>query len=173
MISFKEKFSYGLGDASANIFMGMTMMFLTIYYTDVFRLNPVTMGTLFLITRVMDAISDPLIGMFADKTKHRYGRYRPWLLWFAIPYGLSCAAVFFSPELPDSTEDAVRLRHLHLPGSDLLAGRGALRVVAGRHLERPRRADIDQLHPLRPGEILVPHLRTCSCQAFSRSSRTR
>ncbi len=102
MITFKEKFSYGLGDASANIFMGMTMMFLTIYYTDVFRLNPVTMGTLFLTARVMDAIADPLIGMLADKTTHRFGRYRPWLLWFAIPYGLSCAAVFFSPELPDS-----------------------------------------------------------------------
>lgn len=102
MIRLKEKFSYGLGDASANIFMGMTMMFLTIYYTDVFKLNPVTMGTLFLVTRVMDAISDPLIGMFSDKTKSRHGRYRPWLLWFAIPYGLSCAAVFFSPDLPES-----------------------------------------------------------------------
>jgi glycoside/pentoside/hexuronide:cation symporter, GPH family len=102
MIKFKEKFSYGLGDASANIFMGMTMMFLTIFYTDVFRLNPVTMGTLFLLTRFMDAIADPLIGMFADKTKSKHGRYRPWLLWFAIPYGLSCAAVFFSPELPES-----------------------------------------------------------------------
>jgi len=102
MIRFKEKFSYGLGDASANIFMGMTMMFLTIFYTDVFKLDPVTMGTLFLITRALDAISDPLIGMLADKTKSRHGRYRPWLLWFAIPYGLSCAAVFFSPELPES-----------------------------------------------------------------------
>jgi glycoside/pentoside/hexuronide:cation symporter, GPH family len=101
MVRFKEKFSYGLGDASANIFMGMTMMFLTIYYTDVFRLDPVTMGTLFLITRVIDAVSDPLIGMFADKTKSRHGRYRPWMLWFAIPYGLSCAAVFFTPELSD------------------------------------------------------------------------
>lgn len=101
MISFKEKFSYGLGDASANIFMGMTMMFLTIYYTDVFHLNPATMGTLFLLTRILDAISDPLIGMLADKTNHRFGRYRPWLLWFAIPYGLSCAAVFFTPQLSE------------------------------------------------------------------------
>jgi glycoside/pentoside/hexuronide:cation symporter, GPH family len=102
MISFKEKFSYGLGDASANIFMGMTMMFLTIFYTDVFRLDPVTMGTLFLVTRIIDAVSDPLIGMIADKTKHKYGRYRPWMLWFAIPYGVSCAAVFFGPEFSDS-----------------------------------------------------------------------
>lgn len=101
-ISFREKFCYGLGDTSANIFMGMTMMFLSIYYTDVFKLSPAAMGTLFLITRLIDAISDPLIGSFSDRTRSRHGRYRPWLLWFAIPYGLSCAAVFFSPELGET-----------------------------------------------------------------------
>jgi len=79
--------------------MGMTMMFLTIYYTDVFKLAPAAMGTLFLLTRFIDAISDPLIGSMSDRTQSKLGRYRPWLLWFAIPYGLSCAAVFFSPDL--------------------------------------------------------------------------
>lgn len=98
-IRFREKFCYGLGDTSANIFMGMTMMFLSIYYTDVFKLNPAAMGTLFLITRLIDAISDPVIGSLSDRTRSRLGRYRPWLLWFALPYGLSCAAVFFSPDL--------------------------------------------------------------------------
>lgn len=101
-ISFREKFCYGLGDTSANIFMGLTMMFLTVYYTDVFKLNPAAMGTLFLITRILDAVSDPLIGASCDKTRSRLGRYRPWLLWFAVPYGLSCAAVFFSPDLSES-----------------------------------------------------------------------
>jgi GPH family glycoside/pentoside/hexuronide:cation symporter len=101
-VSLREKFCYGLGDTSANIFMGMTMMFLSIYYTDVFKLSPAAMGTLFLITRLIDAISDPVIGSLADRTRSRHGRYRPWLLWFAIPYGLSCAAVFFSPDLDDS-----------------------------------------------------------------------
>lgn len=98
-IRFREKFCYGLGDTSANIFMGMTMMFLSIYYTDVFKLNPAAMGTLFLITRLIDAISDPVIGSISDRTRSRLGCYRPWLLWFALPYGLSCAAVFFSPDL--------------------------------------------------------------------------
>nr|WP_246871203.1 glycoside-pentoside-hexuronide (GPH):cation symporter [Pantoea ananatis] len=101
-VSFREKFCYGLGDTSANIFMGMTMMFLSIYYTDVFKLSPAVMGTLFLITRLIDAISDPLIGVVADRTRSRHGRYRPWLLWFAVPYGLSCAAVFLSPELGET-----------------------------------------------------------------------
>ncbi|MGX9522530.1 MFS transporter [Vibrio mediterranei] len=101
-ISLLEKVSYGFGDTSANIFMGMTMMFLTVYYTDVFKLDPATMGTLFLITRFIDAISDPLIGSISDKTKSKLGRYRPWLKVFAIPYGLTCAAVFFTPDLSET-----------------------------------------------------------------------
>lgn len=97
-LSFREKFCYGLGDASMNIFMGFTMMFLTIFYTDVFKLNPAVMGTLFLAVRFIDAISDPLCGMISDRTKSVRGRYRPWLLFAAIPYGVSCAALFFSPD---------------------------------------------------------------------------
>ena len=57
------------------------------------------MGTLFLVTRIIDAISDPLCGMISDRTKSRFGRYRSWLLYFSIPYGISCAAVFFCPDL--------------------------------------------------------------------------
>lgn len=101
-ISLKEKISYGLGDTSFNIFMGFTMMFLTVFYTDVFKLDPAAMGTLFLVTRIIDAISDPLCGMISDRVKSRFGRYRPWLLVFAIPYGVSCAAVFFCPDLSES-----------------------------------------------------------------------
>lgn len=100
-IALREKFCYGLGDTSANIFMGMTMMFLSIYYTDVFHLSPAVMGSLFLLARLIDAVGDPLIGLLSDRTRSPRGRYRPWLLWFSIPYGLSCAAVFFSPELSD------------------------------------------------------------------------
>ena len=101
-ISFREKFCYGLGDASFNIFMGITMMLLTVFYTDVFKLDPAAMGTLFLVTRVIDAISDPLCGMISDRTVSRFGRYRSWLLYFSIPYGVSCAAVFFCPDLSDT-----------------------------------------------------------------------
>ncbi len=95
----EKSFCYGLGDTSFNIFMGFTMMFLTIFYTDVFKLDPIVMGTLFLVTRIIDAISDPLCGMISDRTKSRFGRYRSWLLYFSIPYGISCAAVFFCPDL--------------------------------------------------------------------------
>ena len=73
---YVKKICYGLGDTSFNIFMGFTMMFLTIFYTDVFKLDPIVMGTIFLVPRIIDAISDPLLGMISDRTKSRFGRYR-------------------------------------------------------------------------------------------------
>ena len=132
-ISFREKFCYGLGDTSFNIFMGVTMMFLTVFYTDVFKLNPAAMGTLFLVTRIIDAISDPLCGMISDRVKSRFGRYRSWLLYFSVPYGISCAAVFFSPDLSETGRIILRLRHVHLLGFVLHLRVRALRLAVRRH----------------------------------------
>ncbi len=101
-LSLKEKISYGLGDCSMNILMGFTMMFLTIYYTDVFKLNPAVMGTLFLVARIVDAITDPMCGVISDRTRNRLGRYRCYLLYFAVPYGVACAAIFWTPDLGET-----------------------------------------------------------------------
>ena len=97
-ISIREKICYGLGDSSANIFFGMTMMFLPYFYTDVVGLTAGAMGALFLIARLVDAFSDPFIGNFADRHSTKHGHYRPFLLYLAIPYGLSCFLVFLAPE---------------------------------------------------------------------------
>ena len=67
-VSIREKICYGLGDSSANIFFGMTMMFLPYFYTDVVGISASAMGILFLVARLVDAFSDPIIGNFADKT---------------------------------------------------------------------------------------------------------
>lgn len=97
-ISVREKICYGLGDSSANIFFGMTMMFLPYFYTDVVGISASAMGVLFLIARFFDAFSDPVIGHLADNTNTKYGHYRPFLLYMAIPYGLSCFLVFLAPD---------------------------------------------------------------------------
>lgn len=97
-ISIREKICYGLGDSSANIFFGMTMMFLPYFYTDVVGISASAMGLLFLVARLFDAFSDPLIGHMADNTNTKYGHYRPYLLYMAIPYGLSCFLVFLAPD---------------------------------------------------------------------------
>ena len=97
-LSVKEKISYGLGDSSANIFLGMTMMFLPYFYTDVLGISAAAMGVLFVVARLFDACYDPFIGSFADRNKTKHGHYRPWLLWLAVPYGLSCLLVFIAPD---------------------------------------------------------------------------
>lgn len=97
-VSIREKICYGLGDSSANIFFGMTMMFLPYFYTDVVGISASAMGILFLVARLVDAFSDPIIGNFADKHETKHGHYRPFLLYLAIPYGLSCFLVFLAPD---------------------------------------------------------------------------
>ena len=101
-ISIREKICYGLGDSSANIFLGMTMMFLPYFYTDVVGISAASMGVLFLVVRLFDACYDPFIGNIADNTRTKYGRYRPYLLYLAIPYGLSCFLVFSTPDFSDT-----------------------------------------------------------------------
>ncbi|MBJ6122662.1 MFS transporter [Sphingomonas mollis] len=98
-VPFFEKVCYGFGDAGGTIITGLIANFLTFYYTDVFGLAPGIVGVIFLSLRIFDAISDPLIGMMADRTHTRWGRFRPYLLWTAIPVGLSCFLTFQSPDL--------------------------------------------------------------------------
>ncbi|MBM7344920.1 glycoside-pentoside-hexuronide (GPH):cation symporter [Pantoea coffeiphila] len=97
-LSVREKICFGLGDSSANIFLGMTMMFLPYFYTDVLGISAAAMGLLFVIARLVDAFYDPFIGNVADRMQTRHGHYRPWLLWLAVPYGLSCLLVFLAPD---------------------------------------------------------------------------
>jgi len=94
-----EKIGYGLGDTASNLFFQVTIYFLSFFYTDVFGLEAKTAGTMFLVTRIWDAINDPMMGAIADRTKTRWGRYRPFLLWCAIPFGVIGIAMFTTPEM--------------------------------------------------------------------------
>ncbi|HAU67118.1 MAG TPA: MFS transporter, partial [Gammaproteobacteria bacterium] len=101
-LSFKEKLGYGLGDSASNFFFQVFNIFLLYYYTDVFGLAPAAVGTMFLVTKIVDAISDPVMGLIADRTKSRWGSFRPYILWMAVPYGICGYLMFASPELTDS-----------------------------------------------------------------------
>jgi GPH family glycoside/pentoside/hexuronide:cation symporter len=98
-LSFREKVSYGLGDMASNFYMGFFGLFLLYYYTDVFGLSPAAAATMLLVTKIVDAISDPAMGLIADRTHSRWGKYRPYLLWMAIPYAIMGCLLFFGPEL--------------------------------------------------------------------------
>ncbi|MBF7071834.1 MFS transporter [Glaciecola sp. MH2013] len=100
-LSVKEKFGYGLGDTASNIVFQVVIGFLTIYYTDVYGISAAAVGTLFLVVRIFDAITDPIMGGIADRTETRWGKYRPYLVWFALPYGALAVAAFTTPELSE------------------------------------------------------------------------
>ncbi len=80
-LSIREKIGYGLGDAGGTVITCLIMNFLTFFYTDTFGLTPALVGTLFIALRIIDAVSDPLMGILADRTNSRWGRFRPWQLW--------------------------------------------------------------------------------------------
>jgi len=98
MLTIKEKIAYGLGDTASNIIFQTVMMFLLIFYTDVVGLSPAIVGTLFLAVRLIDAITDPLMGSFADRTRTSWGQFRPFLLWLAIPFGIISVLAFIAPD---------------------------------------------------------------------------
>ena len=98
-LSTKEKVGYGLGDTASNFVFHIVNAFLITYYTDVMGLNPAAVGTLYAVARLWDAISDPLMGGLADRTQTKFGKYRPYLLWIAIPYGLIGFLAFLGPDL--------------------------------------------------------------------------
>ncbi|HKJ18750.1 MAG TPA: MFS transporter [Xanthomonadales bacterium] len=101
-LSFTEKLGYGLGDTASNFFFQVFNIFLLYYYTDVYGIDPALIGIMFIVTKVVDAISDPVMGLVADRTNTRWGKFRPYLLWGAIPYGLLGYAMFAGPEFSDS-----------------------------------------------------------------------
>lgn len=102
MLTVREKMAYGLGDTASNIIFQTVMLFLTFFYTDIFGLSPAVVGTLFLVVRVFDAVTDPLMGALTDRTNTRWGKFRPYLLWLAVPFGLISVLAFTTPDLSDS-----------------------------------------------------------------------
>jgi len=96
-ISLKEKIGYGFGDAASSMFWKLFGMYIMFFYTDVFGISAAVVGTMFLITRVGDALIDPVIGIMSDRTETRWGKFRPYLLWMAIPFGLIGVLTFTTP----------------------------------------------------------------------------
>lgn len=101
-LSFKEKLGFGMGDMASNFYMGFFALFLLYYYTDVYGISASTAATMLLVTKFIDAISDPAMGLIADRTTTKWGKYRPYILWGAIPYALLGYLLFLGPEFGDT-----------------------------------------------------------------------
>lgn len=97
-ITLQEKIGYGFGDAASSMFWKIFGMYSLFFYTDVFGITAAAAGTMFLIARLWDSFFDVFVGIISDRTKTRWGKYRPYLLWFAIPFAVMGAITFFTPE---------------------------------------------------------------------------
>jgi glycoside/pentoside/hexuronide:cation symporter, GPH family len=96
-ITVKEKVGYAFGDAAANFVFQTMVVFQLAFYTDTFGITAAAAGTLFLVVRVWDAIFDPIMGVVADRTNTRWGKFRPWILWTAVPFGIVGFLAFTTP----------------------------------------------------------------------------
>lgn len=102
MIKLQEKIGYGFGDMASSMFWKLFGSYLMIFYTDVFGMPAAVVGTMFLVTRIWDSAFDPIVGVIADRTQSRWGKFRPYLLYLAIPFALIGILTFMTPDLSDT-----------------------------------------------------------------------
>lgn len=98
-LSVLEKVGFGAGDMAVNVVWSSMALIITFFYTDVFGLRTQDLAALFLVVRFIDAITDPLMGLITDKFTTRWGRYRPYFLFLAVPFGISIFLTFVTPDL--------------------------------------------------------------------------
>jgi len=102
-----EKVGYSLGDVAANLVFQMMMIFQLKFYTDIFGLDGAVAGSVLLIARIVDAFVDPTVGILSDRTNTRWGKYRPWVLWTALPFCVFYVLAFYNPGIEDKTLVAI------------------------------------------------------------------
>ncbi len=97
-LALKEKISYGFGDLASVLYWQTFMLYFTYFYTDVFLIPASVAATMFLVSRIWDGINDPLMGIIADRTKTKWGHFRPYLLWMCVPFAIAGVLTFTVPD---------------------------------------------------------------------------
>ncbi len=99
LLKTQEKIAYGLGDLSSNLIFSAVSTFIMYFYTDVVGIGAAVVGTLLFVSRIFDAVSDPIMGMIADRTTTKWGKFRPYIIFGAIPLSILAVATFSAPDL--------------------------------------------------------------------------
>lgn len=97
-LSVREKLGYGLGDTASHFVWDMVGFWILIFYTDTFGIPAAAAGTIMLVARFWDMLSDPVMGIIADRTRTRWGKFRPYILWMALPYSILAVLAFSTPD---------------------------------------------------------------------------
>lgn len=98
MALLKEKIGYGFGDMASSMFWKVFSYYLPFFYSQIFGLSLIDAGVLVVITRIWDALSDPMMGIISDRTHTKWGKYRPYLLWVAAPFSICGILLFTTPD---------------------------------------------------------------------------
>ena len=122
MATLKEKIGYGFGDMSSSMFWKIFSYYLPFFYSNIFGLSLADAGLLMLVTRIWDAVSDPMMGVIADRTHTRWGKYRPYLLWIAAPFAIAGILLFTTPDMGTTGIREPGLRQTFLCPNSVHAG---------------------------------------------------
>ena len=98
-LSIREKVGFSLGDAAANFIFQTIMLLQLSFYTNTFGISAAAIAVLFLAGRLVGAVADPVMGVIADRTETRWGKFRPWILWTALPFGIIGFLAFYTPDM--------------------------------------------------------------------------
>src|SRR5690625_5125108 len=98
-IPFLEKVGYGAGDLASNLLYAAIGSFLIFFYTDSIGISAGIIGTIMLLSRIFDGVTDIGMGLLVDKTSTRHGKARPWILWMAIPFAITAVSMFTVPNV--------------------------------------------------------------------------
>ncbi|WP_372773893.1 MFS transporter [Mangrovibacterium sp.] len=101
-LSLKEKIGYSLGDTASHFVWDMVGFWILIFYTDTYGISAAAAGTIMLIARFWDMANDPIMGIIADRTHTRWGKFRPYMLWMALPYSVLAVLTFTTPDLGET-----------------------------------------------------------------------
>jgi MFS family permease len=135
---------------ASNIVYQAVINVLMYFYTDVYGIEAAAAGTLMVVVRVFDAITDPIMGAVADRTRSRWGRYRPWLLWMAVPYGILAVTAFITPDVAVGNQAGVRLHFLRVADDRLHGSQHSVFGAGGND-------DLGQGRALRPAILALRH----------------